>query len=197
MDSPAKADTGLRIAKTAAILINLPLAIFSLPEALQKIDKALWFGNDTYGMMVRVGIAFGLVMAVWSLQTLREAARVRTFVFVVASVASALLAITLGLHGALAKYNVWTIIISGAIFLALSCTFILRRSWRQGVIAVIAAPAFYYLAAFLMSKMPTSPFHTFASNLIPLYWQAGFFAGIFGVAKLETWRRQRHNTAVR
>jgi serine/threonine protein kinase len=194
---PAKPDARLRIARVAAIVINLPLAVFELPEGLQRIDKALWFGNDIYGMMVRVGIVFGLLLAVWNLRTLREAARARNFVFVAASVASALSAVQLGSHGPLAKYNVLTIVILGAIFLALACTFILRRSWRQGIAAAVAAPAIYYLVAMLMKYMPTSPFHTFANNLAPLYWQAGFFAGIFGVAKLETWRRQRHNTAVR
>jgi hypothetical protein len=197
MDSPAKPDSRLRIAKAAAIVINLPLAIFQLPEGLQKIDKALWFGNDIYGMMVRVWIAFGLLLAVWNLRTLREAARWRNFAFVIASVASALLAVQLGAHGPLAKYGALTIVISGAIFLALACIFILRHSGKRVTAAVVAAPAIYYLVAILLSKMPTSPFHSFVSNLAPLYWQAGFFAGIFGVTKLEAWWRQRHNTAVR
>lgn len=196
-DLPAKADPRLRIAKVAAIVINLPLAIISLPEALSVVDKDLGFGNPIYGMMVRVGIVFGLVLAVWNLRTRQEFTRWRNFAFVIASVASALLAVTLGFHGPLAKYGVWAIIISGAIFLALSCTLFLRRSWRQGIIAVIAAPAFYYLAAFLIKGLPTSPFHSFVTNLAPLYWQAGFFAGIFGVVKLEAWWRQRHSTAVR
>jgi hypothetical protein len=170
----------LLAAKVVLTLISIPLMRMEL--FTQFLPK--WLSDYSYGLMFRLGILFGLVVLVWQVGLRRELLRARSIVFLLASVASALLAVWLGgfVRG---DPGMWVIILSGALCLSLTQKFIFSTSWKQVVAAIILAPGFFYLVSFANDKfVHQASAQEFIGSFMPYYWQLGYLLGMFGILDL-------------
>jgi hypothetical protein len=172
------------LAKLAVTALSIPLARMELIGGSFPFIHH-WFEDYSYGMMFRLGITFGLVILVWHLNSTRDLWNIRKLAFVPASIASALLATWIG-NRVGSDYDLLAIVISGAIFLALSEKLLLGAGWLPTVVAMIAAPGLFYLVLIPMGKILAdgSTAAKTLGNYWPLIWQTGYVLGMFGVAAL-------------
>lgn len=173
-------DKRLWAAKIGILILNLPLAVLEY--------RALpWLGNSSnlWFVMTRLGISFGLVLALWSAHEWSELRWSRLALFVACSVASANLALYLGLSLG-EKYSLWGVVIIGALLLAVSYRLVLGSSWWQFLGANVLAVALFYLLPRTLKMVMADGFE----NCAPLYWQLGFFLGIHWFGKLKLFEKR-------
>ena len=184
--APHPANSSLLPIRVISILLGIPLACMEfryLPG---------WLSDYSYGLMFRLGVTFGLVILIWYVDSLRGLGKVRSIAFFLASIGSALLANWLG-HAVGGDHDIDIIVISGAIFLALSQKFILESSWIPTIVAMIAAPGLFYLVLIPIDKIVDSDtsLGKLIANYWPFFWQTGYFVGMFGVS---AWLKKRAAT---
>lgn len=172
-------NVGWLAVKVAVTVLSIPL----MRMELSFLPK--WCSDYSYGLMLRLGILFGIVVVVWSSANHRELLKLRNGIFLVASVASALITIVFDdlAHG---RFGMLLITISGAICLAVAQKFILSGSWKQVIAAVILAPGFFYLIWFAIDRFfpEGASSKQFLASYMPYYWQLGYLLGTFGVLDL-------------
>jgi hypothetical protein len=168
------------------LAVKLVITLLSIP--LMRMELSFlpkWFSDYSYGLMFRLGLLFGLVVVVWNSPSHRQLLRLRNALFLLASIASALITIVFDdlAHGG---FGMLLITVSGAVCLALSQRFILGASWKQVIAAVILAPAFFYLVWYGIDKfLPEgASAKQFLASYMPYCWQLGYLLGMFGVLDL-------------
>jgi hypothetical protein len=185
-----RVDKKLLALKIAVAAINLPLATLSGASVVTKWLDSMFPG---YGVMSRLGICFGLVLIVWSAQEWRDLLKLRNLTFLAASIASADLAFWIG--GKLSSsLHIWGVVILGAICLGLAQRFLLSVSSIQAVAAAIGAPLMFWAVLVGLDKLVPKNIvsDNFASSCMPLFWQIGYFLGMYGTARLKIkpfWKR--------
>jgi hypothetical protein len=170
--------------KVLLTVLSIPLAGMELfPQILPK-----WCSDYSYGLMLRLGITFGLVVLVWHVHSRRELLKARSAAFLAASVASALLAT--GLSRRAGDSDLLVITVFGAVCLAMSQKLILGCSWKQVAAAIVGAPGLFYIVTFLVDKLfhHAAGIKDFLAGYMPYYWQLGYLLGMFGAGALTNTR---------